>query len=238
MLNRFVKGEETFIPSRLSDNPSLDQESYRKTLSKLGSVDRARLLDGDWDIVESGELFKMEWFKIVDDYPRDANAVRYWDFAATEKTETNDPDHTAGVHICEQEGQYWIIDVRAFQKSPNSTKRIVQIVAENDGKELPIWIEQEGGSSGKTIIDVWKRDWLKGYSVHGDRATGEKRGRMKPLSAALENGNVFLVRGAWNKAYIEELTRITSKTSHDDRADATAGGMDKLTSKRGAVFIG
>jgi hypothetical protein len=38
-----------FIPARLKDNPHVDQEAYRRSLSNLDRVERARLEDGDWD---------------------------------------------------------------------------------------------------------------------------------------------------------------------------------------------
>lgn len=41
----------TFIPSRLSDNPHLNQEEYRAALSQLDEVTRRQLEDGDWDSV-------------------------------------------------------------------------------------------------------------------------------------------------------------------------------------------
>ena len=44
-------------------------------------------------------LFKRDWFAVVDDVPADLDIVRYWDLAATEKTEFNDPDWTVGVKL-------------------------------------------------------------------------------------------------------------------------------------------
>jgi len=35
-------------------------------------------------------LFQREWCAVVDEVPVDLDVVRYWDLAATEKTEFND----------------------------------------------------------------------------------------------------------------------------------------------------
>src|SRR5262249_48224124 len=51
-----------FFPSRLEDNPSLDQDEYVQSLSELDPVTRAQLLAGDWDAYEGGQ-FKPEWFR-------------------------------------------------------------------------------------------------------------------------------------------------------------------------------
>ena len=51
---RFVepasRGGRIFIPARLADNPSLDQDSYRQSLEEVDPVLRAQLLGGDWDV--------------------------------------------------------------------------------------------------------------------------------------------------------------------------------------------
>ena len=72
-----------FIAASLSDNPSLDQEEYRQSLAELDPHTRAQLLEGDWDSI-AGNLFRREWFEIVDAAPADCRWVRYWDRAATE----------------------------------------------------------------------------------------------------------------------------------------------------------
>jgi len=61
-------------------------------------LERERLLAGNWKIrPAAGLYFKREWCAVVDQVPADLEVVRYWDLAATEKTELNDPDWTVGV---------------------------------------------------------------------------------------------------------------------------------------------
>lgn len=50
-----------FIPSKLSDNPHIDQVSYTEQLKELDPITRARLLEGDWSAAPFGR-FKPEWF--------------------------------------------------------------------------------------------------------------------------------------------------------------------------------
>lgn len=46
-----------YIPARLNDNPSIDQDAYRRNLSGLGNEALVRaMLDGDWDIVAGAAL--------------------------------------------------------------------------------------------------------------------------------------------------------------------------------------
>src|SRR5688572_8880199 len=88
--------DRVFIPSRLVDNPYVDYASYVASLAELEPVERARLLSGDWDVRAKGSMFDRSDMPIVDDWPRDAQVCRYWDLAATDSLDADDPDWTAG----------------------------------------------------------------------------------------------------------------------------------------------
>src|SRR5439155_111492 len=82
------------------DNPALLRVNpdYLAWLLSLPLLERERLLGGNWKIrPAAGLYFKREWCAVVDQIPADLDIVRYWDLAATEKTELNDPDWTVGV---------------------------------------------------------------------------------------------------------------------------------------------
>jgi phage terminase large subunit-like protein len=64
--NRFVdpktrEAKRVFIPATMDDNPSLDREEYRESLSNTDALTRAKIERGDWDAVEGGR-FRREWF--------------------------------------------------------------------------------------------------------------------------------------------------------------------------------
>jgi hypothetical protein len=61
--HRFVDKSNTerrpFLPSLLSDNPGIDADEYRAALAELPEVERRRMEEGDWDVVEiPGALWK------------------------------------------------------------------------------------------------------------------------------------------------------------------------------------
>src|ERR1700758_4277322 len=79
----------TFIPAKVFDNPALLQVNpeYLASLLSLPSLERERLLYGNWKIrAATGLFFKSAWCAVFDEVPADLNVVRYWDLAATEKT--------------------------------------------------------------------------------------------------------------------------------------------------------
>jgi len=73
-----------FLPAVIADNPHIRGDEYLASLANLDAVRRRQLLEGDWDIMPSGNLFRREWFEIVGDWPREiVGVVRAWDDAAT-----------------------------------------------------------------------------------------------------------------------------------------------------------
>jgi len=45
-------------------------------------------------------------------------------------------------------------------------------------------------------LTTYRRDVLSGYAAYASRVTGSKTQRAEPFAAAVEAGNVSLVRGA------------------------------------------
>jgi predicted phage terminase large subunit-like protein len=177
-----------------------------------------------------GTLFHREWFPIVHDWPRDGKKVRCWDFAGTEEKPGTraDPDWTAGALVIEKHGQYWIVDMQRARLTPKGVQDLVSQTAQLDGLGVDIWLEQEPGSSGKTVVDQYAREVLRGFPAHAKRSTGSKAERAKPLSSAAEARNVFLVAGAWNAAFLEEAEHFPVGT-HDDQVDAVSAAVEVLT---------
>lgn len=229
-----------FIPATLNDNPYLDQESYRASLEELDPVTRAQLLEGNWSVRHGGQMFKREWFDIIDFIPARMHSVRYWDFAASDpkkyKTKTKDPDWTVGLLLGEKDGFYYVINVVRFQKRPAELEQIVKDIARFDGRAVPIWIEQDPGAAGQIVVDHYTRNVLQGFIARGSKTSGSKVQRAEPVSAAAEQGRLRLVRGPWNKAFLDEL-ELFPNGNHDDQVDALSGAFEKVNITTGAYSV-
>ncbi len=224
-----------FIPSKLSDNPHLDADDYREnSLSNLDIVTRARLENGDWEVNESGGIFKREWFKIVDSLPTDelVRSVRTWDLAGTEPTPNNpNPDYTAGLKGYELvSGKILLTDMLRFRGNSGEVEKQVKSAAALDGVKTRIVIEQEGGSAGKSVIEGYQLRALKGYEVVGKRPTGSKLDRAKPVSAFAEGGHILLLRAPWNEAFLQEVATFTGDGKmHDDQVDTLSSLYEEFS---------
>lgn len=177
-----------------------------------------------------GQMFKVGKLEIVDAAPAKVNRVRYWDKAATDGA----GDYTAGVRIAEAEGVYYVEDVRRGQWSTDERDKTIRQTAELDGQEVRIGGEQEPGASGKDMRLAFIR-LLAGFSVTCEPASGSKEVRADPFSSQVNAGNVKMVRGEWNKDFIEEL-RTFPQGKHDDQVDGAAGAFNLLASPQKRVL--
>ncbi len=228
-----AQNDRAFMPAKVADNPSLDVELYVSTLEDLDHLTRAQLLDGDWDARPPGDLFRREWFEVVDHAPIGCRWLRFWDLAATEKSESNpDPDWTAGLRLGRHpNGEWYISDVQRFRAQPGTVKTKIGSIAEGDGKETLVRLEQEPGSSGKTVVDDYVRSVLVKFSAKGHKSTGSKYARAQPVSAKAEHGLIKLVRGPWINTFLDELESFGEDPklyAHDDQADALSGAFECL----------
>jgi predicted phage terminase large subunit-like protein len=165
---------------------------------------------------EGGGLFKREWFTIVDAAPKRARRARGWDTAATE----GDGDYTCGVKIAEENDAFYVEDVVRGQWSPGVVDTQIISTTRQDGKLCAQREEQEKGSAGKGVTGA-RGKALKGYNYLGVPITGDKEVKCLPFRAQCEQRNVFLVRGNWNQAFLDELESFPTG-DHDDQVDAAS----------------
>jgi len=234
-----VEGREhgrIFVPSKLSDNPGIDADSYRKSLEALDPVERRRLEEGDWWVTSLGSLFQREDFVVIDplEVPsmvgKTARLVRFWDFAATEVSQSNsDPDWTVGTLVLFDEGLTYIIDVRRARVRPDKVEHLVAQTAYEDGPAVAIRFEVEPGSAGKMVADQFARFVVPGYDVMGIRATGDKETRARPFASAVANGLVRVVRASWLTEWLDEFSAFPEACPHDDQVDSAVGAYTHLT---------
>lgn len=227
------RSKSIFVPSKLSDNPSLDP-SYRESLSYLNDVDRQRLLEGDWDVTEPGEFFDRGDFMFIDGEPANVmRRVRYWDKASTQ----GGGDWTVGT-LCAllDNGKVVIVDQVRFQGHPLTNEKKMRATAQADGLDVYIREEMEPGSSGVSIIDHYRRNVVNGYMYDGIRSTGSKEARATAYAGAVKAHNILVCKAQWNRDFLNEHEAFPLG-AHDDQVDSAAGGFNFLTLGRTARLI-
>lgn len=228
--NRFILGTLPFIPASYKENPHLDQAEYEKSLDKLDHITRQQLKYGDWDVNPQGGLFKREWFPVIKEPPATMKKrVRFWDLAATLPAKGKDPDYTVGLLLgVDNDNICYILDVQRTRNTPLEVEKLILQTAALDGKQTVIRMEQEGGATGKIVIDDYRRK-LIGYNFKGEPARKDKRERAKPVSSYAEAGNIKILNKPWATALLDELEAFQTEGIHDDQVDALSGAFSEIS---------
>lgn len=225
----------TFISSNVFDNKILldSNPAYLASLKALSYVEKERLLRGNWKIrPAAGLYFKREQARIIKSVPDSiVMTARAWDLAATEITSGNkDPDRTAGVLMARlKSGQYIILDVIRRAANAADVRQLIRSAATTDASLYgcnSIHIPQDPGQAGKEQALSYVR-FLAGFNVQTRPVTGSKTTRAEPFSAQWQQGNVLLLEGAWNEAFLSELEGFPD-AFHDDQVDAAADAFQAV----------
>ena len=229
--------KRVFLASGLKDNPHLDAEEYRRSLSELDDVTRAQLENGDWEIREKGDVFDTGWFIMIDPQliPTSRRMVRYWDLASIDPKlaqrkghSKTDPDWTVGLKMSFDGLNYYIEDIIRVQRKPGDVMDLIGDVAAADTSSCAIRMEEEGGSSGKFTTQAYAKH-LAGYNYAGIPSVSSKVERARPFAAAAQRGNVFISKRC---RYITELfseLEAFPNGAHDDLVDGCSGAFNSFS---------
>lgn len=222
----------------LLSNKQFTEEMVGKLENALGPYAAAGQLGQD-PVPRKGGFFKVENVEIIDAIPpmAEMKVVRYWD---TGGTTTGDP--SAGVKLAKHKknGLYYVLDVVRGQWASEERRKMQRQTADLDyaspanNQVTQIQSEDPGAAGKDQAADFIKL--MHGYSCKTMRETGEKTTRADAFSAQLNVGNVKLLRGDWNKAYIDEL-RMFPNGKNDDQVDASAGAFNWLENRSGKSFL-
>lgn len=183
-------------------------------------------------------LFRASRFGMLDVAPAEVRWVRAWDLAASEGAGA---DFTVGVKLGRDAGGRFIVgDVMRFKGGPHDVAQTIVAVARADGAGVPVCLPQDPGQAGKMQV-AWLAGHLAGFRVIASPETGAKLIRAQPVAAQVAAGNMALLRGAWNQAFLDELEEFPLGR-RDDQVDALARGFGTLAApvavaRRGDVRI-
>jgi predicted phage terminase large subunit-like protein len=141
------------------------------------------------------------------------------------------------------QGIAYVLDVKKARVKGEKVEQLIAQTAYEDGHGVPIRMEQEPGSSGKALVDQYARYVVPGYDFMGIRSTGDKVTRARPFAAAVANGNVRVLRGAWLTDWLDELASFPEACPHDDQVDSAVGAFSFLAGlglpqrKRAAIVV-
>lgn len=215
-----------FIPAKLRDNPYLDPKEYTKNLLASGPAWLVKAwLEGDWDVVPTGGFFNVEKIVESSETPRLDRLYQGWDGAVSGK-DFQRADYSAGATVGRDAlGRYWLTRMR--RERWNSRELVEGIISEYRLDEPErVWVE--GGVIGKAI-DPFMRERLRELELvmpleYVQVGRKDKVARAAPLQAVIEQGNLYVPKGApWLRAFYDELVIFNGDDSNkDDQVDAAS----------------
>lgn len=206
-----------------------DEEKLKRIKAVLGTYNYSALYQ-QHPMPAEGGMFHRDWLPIISESPATFDMlVRYWDKGAT----AGGGDYTVGALIGKVGGRFYVVDVVRGRWSTDQRETIIKQTAITDAGRFSnavIWLEQEPGAGGKDSTRYTIQN-LAGFTIKAERPTGDKAVRAEPFAAQAEAGNVTLIEGRWNAAYINELTSFPYG-AHDDQVDASSGAFNKVALSR------
>lgn len=186
-------------------------------------------------VPREGGMFKREWFegKLLRDIPAGTRFCRHWDLAATKD---GNGARTAGIKLgLTTDGRLIVAHAITTRREGADVRKLIKATAEIDGVDTEISLPQDPGQAGK----VQARDFvtmLMGYNVRTEPETGDKATRALPFAAQAEAGNVYLLEGAWNTEYLDELCMFPGGALKD-QVDASSGAFGRLMKRNTNTFV-
>ena len=80
--------------------------------------------------------------------------------------------------------------------------------------------------AGKAQAENYIKE-LAGRAVKVLPVTGDKETRARPCAVQAEAGNIYLVEGEWNAAFLDEVCTFPMG-AHDDQVDALSDAFNEL----------
>jgi predicted phage terminase large subunit-like protein len=177
-----------------------------------------------------GSLFRISQMGTLEVEPASNSVVRAWDLSATAQVGSRDPDWTVGVKLARlADGRFAVLDVVRVRGGPEEVERTIINTAAQDGYSVKVGLPQDPGQAGKMQVLYYTKK-LAGYRVESSPETGDKATRAGPVASQCNVGNLYVVRGTWNRTFLDELAGFPGLT-HDDQVDALSRAFGMVTAK-------
>lgn len=201
-----------------------DEEVIEKMSVLLGPFGVAAQLEQD-PTHEGAGLFNRDKVEFVDTSPIEAERCRGWDIAESEDS----GDWTVGVKLARVEsGTIYVEHVVRDRKT--LVDDLIKSIAITDGKKCSI---REGAGSGKATIKN-RSILLAGWDYDKSPESDSKVQRANPFRSQWEAGNVKIIRGDWNEAYLDVMCAFPVGR-YDDDVDGSSNAFNCLVEGIGEV---
>jgi predicted phage terminase large subunit-like protein len=221
------------------DNPLLDIEDIKELESEIPPQTRAQELKGDFVDISNEAIFKESWFPILEKLPDAQHWQRLIISGDTAFKAKEENDNSSLGLILEYTLGYLVIDVFAEKlEFPELCTRVKEFYEYHNCRYFDKNINYlgiEGKASGQSLIQTLRRETsipVVEFSVKGDKVE-----RANNITATCKAGRVHLLKGAWNRPFLDEVCEFNAAMdTPDDQVDMLTHGIGELQkSTKGTV---
>jgi predicted phage terminase large subunit-like protein len=173
-----------------------------------------------------GLKFKRHNFPIVKAVPSGCRTVRGWDLAASENRNSA---YTCGLKLSfHPPTRHFYVEHVVRVRTENVEPVILNTARQdnNNGHRVEISLPQDPGQAGKVQVKALVGA-LIGFIVHRSPESGDKLARAEPVIAQSEAGNISILEGDWNEAFLDEIELFPSGT-FKDQVDALSRAFSRF----------
>lgn len=231
----FVKSQSPdyeVIRSSTRDNVFLPSSFVERLASQYTHQWQQQEIEGEFCELE-GTLFKRQWFEVVEHAPDGLTWNRYWDLAASVKTQA-DFSASACVALDEATGFVYIRDlIKMKAEWPDVRKTIIKTALLEKGVKLGIESAMHGLAATQELLRLPELVNTQLNSIHVDK---DKVSRALPVASRAEQGKVKLIRGEWIADFLDEATSFPHGR-HDDQVDAVSGAFQMIANGNSTIEL-
>lgn len=251
LLNEMAEGGEKWdvisLPALAEENDPLGRKQGQPLCPERYNLDDLERIRGGMSAYSfaalyqqrpvpiEGALFKRDWFKdkVVDSAPPKLQWARGYDLAVSQKTSA---DYTASFRCAfDKSGNLYIAD--GFRKRiefPEQQRFVVKRMVQEKNTRHGV----EKALHGEALVQSLRRvPAVRGIPLKAIKVDTDKFTRALGWANLAEEGRVFLVRGGWNDAFLDEACRFTGKgDTHDDQVDAVSIAVGMLSKKKAKLW--
>lgn len=181
-------------------------------------------------VPRGGGMFKVDKEEVMrralEIAPRGGRPVRGWDIAGSTRKKS---PFTASVRMKIVHDTIYIENVTRERKEIEEAEQHIVDTAKEDGMAVDQDLPQDPGQSGKSQKRALAKR-LSGLAFSFSPETGSKEDRAIPFASQWNAGNVVLVKGPWNDAFLAELSTFP-RGEFKDQVDASSRAYARLLAR-------
>jgi len=213
------------------DNPLLEAEDIEELKREVPVETRAQELEGEFVDVNNEAIFKRPWFTILEKLPDAQHWKRLIISCDTAFKANESNDNSAWGLILEFTQGFLIIDAEYGKiEFPELITGVKEFYNRHNCKYYNNNINYvcvEDKASGQSLIQTLQRE--TSLPMKALPAKGDKVERANNVVPTCETGRVFLLKGAWNDDFLDELCEFNAAMdTPDDQVDWFAHGVGFL----------